>query len=259
MGVERYNKLLIRTPEGFSFSMLLAGPITRFLAWLIDMVIVMTTIALFLYLSSKFWFGNTDTGEAMLILLFFTIWFGYGIVLEWYCQGKTVGKRIFNLRVVDEHGLHLTFGQIAIRNLMRGVDCLPMLYLIGGIACILSKRSQRLGDVAAGTVVVRTVDTAMGRLADTASGGDKFNSFTHYPHIEARLRQRISPAEARIALQTLLRRDSLDPDSRIELFSELAEHFKTMLDFPAQATDGLSDEQYVRNVVDTLFRSQLKP
>ncbi|MDP6044956.1 MAG: RDD family protein [Phycisphaerae bacterium] len=163
-----------------------------------------------------------------------------------------------NLRVVDEHGLQMTFGQIVVRNLMRGVDCLPMFYLVGGAACVLSRRSQRLGDVAAGTVVVRSVDVALPDLAGVSSDKDKYNSFTKYPHIEARLRQRIAPDEARIALQALLRRNSLDPDRRIELFSELAGHFRAMLDFPPEATDGLSDEKYIRNIVDTLFRSQLK-
>ena len=258
MGAQKFDKLVIRTPEGFNFSMLLAGPITRFLAWLIDLVIVLGAVIVVSIVINLLSLVSSDFAGALSILSFFVLWFGYGIVLEWYCHGKTIGKRIFNLRVVDEHGLQLTFAQIAVRNLMRFVDCLPALYLVGGTACLLSRRSQRLGDVVAGTVVVRTVETALPDLAGTEAGGDKYNSFSKYPHIEARLRQRISPAEARIALQSLLRRDSLDPDRRVELFSELADHFKLMLDFPAQATDGLSDEQYIRNVVDTLFRSQLK-
>jgi len=258
MSDRNYDRLVIRTPEGFTFSMLLAGPITRFLAWLIDMTIVVGIIFIAMVLLNYLVFVSEDLTGAVSILVTFIIWFGYGIVLEWYCQGKTVGKRIFKLRVVDEHGLQLTFGQIVVRNLMRGVDCLPLLYLVGGSACVLSRRSQRLGDLAAGTVVVRTVDTSLPDLAAVSAGADKYNSFSKYPHIEARLRQKISPAEARIALQALLRRDSLDPDRRVELFSELAGHFRTMLDFPSEATDGLSDEKYIRNVVDTLFRSQLK-
>jgi len=258
MGTQRFDRLVIRTPEGFNFSMLLAGPITRFMAWLIDLIIVFGALLMILWISSYFGFLSSDMAGALSILAFFAVWFGYGIILEWYCHGMTIGKRIFHLRVVDEHGLQLTFGQIAVRNLMRGVDCLPALYLVGGAVCVLSRRSQRLGDIAASTVVVRNVEVSLGDLSGAAAGGDKFNSFTQYPHIEARLRQRISPAEARIALQALLRRDSLVPGRRVELFAELADHFRSMLDFPPEATDGLSDEQYIRNVVDTLFRSQLK-
>ena len=258
MDARRFDRLVIRTPEGFEFAMLLAGPITRFMAWLIDLFIVIGVMFMVTIAVNIFAFISGDFAGAFLFVAFFVIWFGYGIVLEWCCHGKTVGKRIFNLRVVDEHGLQLTFGQIVVRNLMRGVDCLPVFYLVGGAVCVLSRRSQRLGDIAAGTVVVRTVETPLPDLAGTGAGGGKFNSFARHPHIEARLRQRLSPAEARVALQALLRRDSLAPDARVELFAELADHLRTVVDFPPEATDSLSDEQYVRNTVDTLFRSQLK-
>ena len=105
---------------------------------------------------------------------------GYFRGLFLCCQ--LVWQRDLNLRVVDEHGLQMTFGQIVVRNLMRGVDCLPMFYLVGGTACVLSRRSQRLGDVAAGTVVVRSVDVALPDLAGVSSDKDKYNSFTKYPH-----------------------------------------------------------------------------
>jgi len=258
MTAQKLDKLVIRTPEGFTFSMLLAGPITRFLAWLIDTFITLGALLAMMIGTSFIAFFSPDIVTAIQILLAFVIWMGYGILLEWYCRGKTIGKRILGLQVVDEHGLRITFAQIAARNLLRLADCLPLLYLVGGVVCILSRRSQRLGDIAAGTVVIRIVETSLPDLSAINTGADKYNSFSKYPHIEARLRQKISPDEAKIALQALLRRDSLDPDRRIELFSELADHFRAMLDFPPEATDGLSDEKYIHNVVDTLFRSQLK-
>ncbi|MCK5544776.1 MAG: RDD family protein, partial [Desulfobulbaceae bacterium] len=82
------------------------------------------------------------------------------------------------------------------------------------------------------------------------------NSFRKYPHIEARLRQRVSPQQAGIALQALLRRDELDPVARIELFTSIASHFRRIVEFPQEAIDGISDEQYVRNITDALFRTQ---
>lgn len=257
MGVAKLDKLVIRTPEGFTFSMLLAGPITRFLAWLIDTLIIFGLIAGVLFALAFAAPMSPDIVAAVRILLIFVIWMGYGIVLEWYCRGQTIGKRVLGLQVVDEHGLRITFPQIAARNLLRLADCLPLVYLLGGAVCVLSRRSQRLGDIAAGTVVIRIVETSLPDLAAINAGSDKYNSFSKYPHIEARLRQKISPDEAKIALQALLRRDSLDPERRIELFSELADHFRSMLDFPPEATDGLSDEKYIHNIVDTLFRSQM--
>ena len=136
------------------------------------------------------------------------------------------------------------------------VDSLPGLYLVGGLTCLLTRRAQRLGDLAAGTVVIRTLKLFPPDL--TRLSRDKFNSFHAHPHIEARLRQRTTAREARIALQALFRRDRLTPSARVGLFADLAAHFASIAEFPHAATEDLSDEQYVRNVVDTLFRAQMK-
>jgi hypothetical protein len=72
--------------------------------------------------------------------------------------------------------------------------------------------------------------------------------------LEARLRQRVTPAEATVLLQALLRRDDFDSGARVTLFAELAGHCRSLVRFPSEATESLADEQYVRNVVDILFR-----
>jgi hypothetical protein len=195
--------------------------------------------------------------QAAQIILFFVLSLGYRIVLEWSWRGQTIGKRVLRLRVVDAQGLRLHFSQIVIRNLLRFIDALPLCYLVGGIACVVSRRAQRLGDFAANTVVIRHPKLAEPDLDQLLSG--KYNSFHPYPHLEARLRQRISATEAGLALQALLRRDELEPAARLEVFQDLAAHFRAKADFPAAATDGLTDEQYVRNVVDVLFRVRTGP
>jgi hypothetical protein len=158
---------------------------------------------------------------------------------------------------MDEGGLRLQFSQILIRNLLRFVDMLPGFYLVGGLACFFSKRSQRLGDFAANTIVVRNPKIEEPNLDQLALG--KFNSLRRYPHLEARLRQRVSPDEARLALQSLLRRDEFEPSARVELFAELAAHFRALVVFPQEAVETIADEQYIRNVVDVLFRKQSAP
>jgi hypothetical protein len=125
---------------------------------------------------------------------------------------------------------------------------------VGGLASFFSRRAQRLGDLAANTVVVYNPKPAEPDLDQLLAG--KFNSLRQHPHLEARLRQRVSPDEARLALQALIRRDELDPEPRVALFSELAEHFKSIVHFPPEAIDAMPDEQYVRNVVDILFRTR---
>ncbi|HUC85380.1 MAG TPA: hypothetical protein VL970_09330, partial [Candidatus Acidoferrales bacterium] len=81
-------------------------------------------------------------------------------------------------------------------------------------------------------------------------------SLRQFPHLVARLRQNVTPGEADIALQALLRRDEFDPVSRVELFGGLAAHFHAKADFPAEATDGVADEQFLRNVVDVIYRTR---
>jgi len=248
------NQLLIRTPEGITFAQTLAGPMPRFLAWSIDALVILG-----LGWAVGMIFGivgvlNPDFARAMGVLTYFVISIGYGILLEWVGRGQTLGKRVLRLRVVDAEGLRLQLNQVVIRNLLRFVDMLPMFYLVGGIACFVSRRSQRLGDLAANTVVVRAPKRSEPDLDQLLAG--KYNSLRQYPHLEARLRQRVSPAQASIAMRALLRRDSLEPSARVSLFAELAQDFRSLAPFPPEAVESMPDEQYVRNVVDVLYRTR---
>jgi len=188
-----------------------------------------------------------------LVIFQFAIAILYGIATEWLMNGQTLGKRMFSLRVIDERGLKLGLKQVVIRNLFRLLDSLPStFYLIGGLSCLFTHRCQRIGDIAAGTLVIREAMATPPALDQLALSGD--NSFAAVPHIEARLRQRTSPIEARLALDAVVRRDELAPESRLTVFSKLADHFRETAEFPEEITIGLSDEQYVRNVVNSLFR-----
>src|SRR5689334_18383626 len=107
MNSGRTNSLEIRTPEGIVFSILLAEPVTRCLAWLIDAacISVLTGIAS----NSLRMFGilSVDISLAITTLAYFAISIGYGMALEWFWRGQTLGKRLLRLRVVDEQGLRL--------------------------------------------------------------------------------------------------------------------------------------------------------
>ena len=248
----RTSTLLIRTPEGIVFAQELAGPMSRFLAWLIDLACILTMTSLLGALLGFLNLISVGVAYAMGVLIQFAIMLGYGIYTEWAWRGQTFGKRIMRLRVVDAQGLRLHFSQVVIRNLLRFVDMLPFFYLVGGLACLISRRAQRLGDLAANTIVVRIPKLSTPNLDQIMAG--KFNSLRAYPHLEARLRQRVSPREAALALQALVRRDLLEPQARVELFEELAAHFRAKVQFPAEAIEGIGDEQFVRNVVDSLYR-----
>ena len=251
--MSRLATLHIRTPEGIVFSQELAGPMARFLAWFIDVLCLMAFSAVLNTVLAVFHVFSFGMAQAFGMLLFFAFYIGYGVYTEWRWRGQTVGKRVLRLRVVDVHGLRLKFSQVLIRNLLRPVDMQPLVfYLVGGLASLLNSRGQRLGDLAANTIVVRIPKITEPNLDQLMA--DKFNSLRSWPHLEARLRQRVSPAEASLALQAIVRRDLLEPRARVELFAELAAHFKGKVQFPAEAVEGITDEQYVRNVADCLFR-----
>lgn len=242
--------LSIQTPEGITFDLLVAGIVPRFLAWLIDVAAVMVLASItgkLLSLLSVI----PSLQHFLTPILYFVIWIGYGIFFEWIWRGQTPGKRLFGMRVMDVEGLRLQFSQVAIRNILRAVDALPGFYLLGGVACCLSKKCQRLGDIAGNTVVVRFPKVSAPEVEGLV--GNKYNSLRAHPHLEARLRQEVTPEEAALALEALRRAPGLDPKESLRLFNDLATHFKERVEFPPEATEFASPEQYVRNVVDVIY------
>jgi uncharacterized RDD family membrane protein YckC len=247
------HALPVRTPEGVTFSLRLAGLTSRFLALAVDMCCVALAGDVIQRVTAAAGALDADIAGGVRIAVFFVISIGYGIGCEWRWRGQTVGKRLLRLRVMDAQGLRLQPGQIVIRNLLRFADGLPALYLLGGLTAVFNYRGQRLGDIAANTIVVRIPEVSRPDLDQITAS--KFNSLAQYPHLAARLRQRVSPRTARVALEALLRRDQFDPAARLNLFAELAAHFRTVVEFPEEAVEHLAGERYVRNVVEILFKA----
>jgi len=252
--MERSARHTIETPEGIAFSFELAGPASRFLAWGIDTLVKAALMLLFGIGGTLLGIVGDGLATAFLFLVYFAVDWGYSIALEYYWRGRTVGKYLLGLRVMDEQGLSLAFSQIVVRNLLRVFDSIPMFYAVGGLAMVLSPRRQRLGDFAANTIVVRVPSVL--KLDPVRTGEVKYNSFRAYPHIEARLRQKVTPEFAALAIETLSRRETLDPAARLELMHSLADHLRECAAFPPDASVGLADEQYVRNALDSLFRTK---
>lgn len=147
----------IITPENIAFRYRVAGPFRRLPAYLIDLVIrvvvwtggsVVATIA-FASL------GLPGLGVAVLFFLWFLLEWLYGGLFEAFWNGQTPGKRILNLRVLTIEGQPVSGWQAVLRNVLRAADMLPLFtYLVGLVAMAMNQRFQRLGDLAAGTMVV---------------------------------------------------------------------------------------------------------
>jgi len=251
MSVERVQLWRVRTPEGVAFTFRLASPVLRLAAVVIDWATVSAAWSLLAVPIAMLKIVSVDFAGMVATVSYFLLSQGYRMATEWLWRGQTLGKRVLQLRVVDERGLRLTFAQVALRNLLRFVDVLPLGYLVGGTAALLSRRGQRLGDLAAGTLVVWEPVDAAPDLAMLSS--EKYNSLRAHAAVVARLRHAVTPTEARAAWQALARREELEPKARVKLFADLAAHFRGVTPVPVEAVDGVSDEQFVRNVVDALY------
>jgi uncharacterized RDD family membrane protein YckC len=149
--VEYEDRISIATPEGVDLELTLAGLGSRFIAELIDVVIeIVLAVAAAVTLG---WLGGF--GQAALAIVVFAVLFLYHPFFELLASGRTPGKRTNGLRVVMDGGQPVNLRASAIRNTVRLLDFLPALYLIGSISILVSRRNQRLGDLAAATIVVR--------------------------------------------------------------------------------------------------------
>jgi uncharacterized RDD family membrane protein YckC len=213
------ERVTIETPEHVQFSYEVAGLGSRFTAGLIDGCIQGFGI---LALLISFWAGSQSVSFAeyvgsalqgfLLLALFLFVW-GYHLYFEVFRGGQSPGKRFFHLRVVAEGGYSVTLPRAAVRNLLRVVDFLPLPYGIAGVCMFLDPKGRRLGDLAAGTVVVRERGTAAPAAVAAAralTAGDREG------------RRRLPPLEEEMVRAFLKRREKLTPDARGRLASFVA-------------------------------------
>ena len=147
------DRVTIATPEGVSLELVLAGVGSRFVARLLDMLIqsvIIIALAIGIYATSA-----PGTVRAVVRVLIFLVVFGYDVPFEVWHGGRTPGKAAAGIRVVGEEGGPVGFLASSIRNILRIVDFLPVFYVVGVISMVATKRDQRLGDLAGGTLVAR--------------------------------------------------------------------------------------------------------
>jgi uncharacterized RDD family membrane protein YckC len=153
------SDLIVATPERVSFDYQVAGIGTRGIAQVLDLLIVVAMlIAVVLF---AFAAGAVTTGTVSTLIIIvggFIVIFGYFWLSEALWSGQTVGKKAFRLRAVGDRGEPLTFLQAGIRNVVRIVDFLPYGYGVGMVVLFANGKGKRLGDLAAGTIVVKDSD-----------------------------------------------------------------------------------------------------
>ena len=140
----------VATPEGIELTLHLAGPVPRAMAWAIDLAIRIAIVLA--VMSGALQFGHTGWG-VVLLTMFFVEW----LLPAWFetaWRGQTPGKRMMRLAVLNDDGTPVRWPGALTRNLLRAVDFLPFLYGAGLVCMLLNRDFKRLGDLAAGTVVV---------------------------------------------------------------------------------------------------------
>ena len=139
----------VQTPEGIDLHLPVAGLVPRALAWLIDALI---RSGIYIVLAVVLRFGKTGVG-VFLLATFIIEWF-YPVLFEVLRGGQTPGKRAYAMAVINDDGTPVRWSGSLIRNLLRVADFLPVLYGFGIISILLNRDFKRLGDLAAGTLVV---------------------------------------------------------------------------------------------------------
>jgi len=140
----------VATPEGIELTLRLAGPVPRALAWSVDLALRVAILLVVMTLASQL--GRAGWG-VVLLAAFFVEW----LLPAWFeaqMRGQTPGKRLFGIAVLNDDGTPLRWPGALTRNLLRAVDFLPLMYAFGLVSMLLNRDFKRLGDLAAGTVVV---------------------------------------------------------------------------------------------------------
>ncbi len=225
----------VETPELVVLSYTVAGVGSRAAAAFIDYAICIATflavIVAFLQLPVRV--GGTSSRDssgawvmAVLGVVQVAILWRYYVLFEALGDGQTPGKRIMKLRVVKDGGLPVTFEASAIRNVVRAIDLQPIfLYAIGLVTIIANARGKRLGDMAAGTIVVKEDLVTQPTTPRTFGRTDTRGEAPTLPPLSASL----TDAEFQLLDRFVERRIEFDAARRTQLASGLAQRFRTKL------------------------------
>lgn len=225
------DEMRIDTPEQIGLDLELAGLGSRFVAWFIDAVwkslLSLAVVTLGLVLLTLVGGANPFEGSSKLVLalviaILSAVWLGYGVYFEARWNGQTPGKWFARIRVVRLGGAPVDVVAAAVRNALAVVDSLPSFHLLGATVILLTANRQRLGDLAAGTVVVRE------RYAgDAPDSGDELLEIAA-PDLRFKPAElaALEPGDRAVIRSFLQRYREMEPDGRERLAVRMAANFQ---------------------------------
>ena len=244
------DQFVVSTPEHVAFGYEVAGIGSRFGAALLDttiiavfylliQVLLLTTNALGDTIFSGAGTGISSVFVALLTVLAFGVLWGYYVFFETLWNGQTPGKRAARLRVIRQNGGAIGFWEALIRNLVRIIDFLPMAYGFGVVTMFANGRARRLGDYAAGTVVVRegapvTLSqlVARGAVGQGPVTADPSNPLSLYMDV-----RRLTPTDLGLVRELLARVPTLAPDHAWPLLWQMTGLVVERTGFAGQVND----------------------
>ena len=231
------EKLTIETPEQTSLEFAIAGIGSRFLALALD-TLIQTLVGFIVMLSGFMVVAALEAaapksaiwGLAIMVLFFFLLYFGYFAFFEIIWNGQTPGKRKAGIRVIKDSGRPLTAAESIARNLMRIIDWLPGFYAIGIASALLTKENKRLGDLVAGSLVVREASFSdLKPVWQTAQAPTA--------PVSALLgAAKLTLEESALIDSFLTRRSELDFDVRVRMADQIFQRLKPKLTLPVDNT-----------------------
>jgi uncharacterized RDD family membrane protein YckC len=260
-----WDQLSIETPELVGIEMPVAGIGSRFVALLVDYLIwLVAVIAIIFVISlvdpslSHFSKMGEKWAIALLILSFFLLYWGYFTLFEAYWGGRTPGKRLTKIRVIQRSGRGIGLFEAMTRNLLRIVDQFPFVYMVGAVTIFLTRDHQRLGDLAAGTLVVHERENlaapSSGASSRTFTAGifddPARNASTGTQSVRLELSpdriHQLDTADLEVLEGFFARRLDFSAEIRAELARRIADGIraKTGLEAPA----GISTETYLEEI-----------
>lgn len=243
------HKAIIITPEHVPIQLVTAGLASRFLAILLDSLIVIAISAmihLILYLLAPF-----GLKEAIAIAIIFLLQWSYHIYFDVKKGGQTPGKHLCGLRVVDSRGLPITFQQSLVRNVVRVLDFAPIFYGLGGLVSLFDRNHRRLGDIVADTLVIQereAVDYSR-QLADPR----RFNTLKT-PQITRKIRHRVTLEEREFLLALCLRASKMETKARFDIMDRVGIYYRAKLEIDDSY---VSNENIVRDLTHILWTEKL--
>ncbi len=229
------DKLTIETPEQTSLEFPLAGIGSRFLAIALDLLLqIAAYVVLGLIAAMISWIGilgvmGKQWGIAILIFVAFVVQFGYFSLFEIFWNGQTPGKRWTHLRVIQDSGRPITAYDAILRNLLRIVDALPSLYAVGIVTMLISKENKRVGDYAAGTVVVHEKPLqGVAAIWNVAAAAPALA-------VPVSSSAQLTADELQLVEAFFERRVGLDPEVRRSMARQIAQRLGERLNVPPEA------------------------